>query len=176
MGSREYAAPVFGQGLLLARRLAEANVPLVTVYWNDPTPAGEGGGEFDSHGRIYWHMRNRLLPPTDQGLSALVTDLDERGLLQDTLLVVMGEFGRTPRINNVAGRDHWQHAQSILLAGAGITGGAIHGATDRIGAYPMDRPVTPPDLAQTILHLHGVPADLEIRDRQGRSLPASQGC
>lgn len=114
--SRErYGHHLFGQGLLLARRLVEAGESFVTVYWIDPTPAGAGGGEYDSHGRIYWHMRNRLATPTDQALSALVSDLWERGLHEDTLLVVMSEFGRTPRLNADAGRDHWPQAQSILL-------------------------------------------------------------
>jgi hypothetical protein len=166
---------LFGQGLLLARRLIEADVPLVTVYWIDPTPPGPGGGEFDSHGRIYHHMRHRLLPPADQGLAALVGDLWERGLHHDTLLMVFSEFGRTPTINKDAGRDHWPFAQSILLAGAGITGGCVYGATDKHGAFPTCDPVTPPDLGQTILHLLGVPSDLELHDPQGRPIRASQG-
>jgi hypothetical protein len=170
-----YGRHLFGQGLLLARRLIEAGVPLATVYWIDPTPAGAGGGEYDSHGRIYHHMRNRLVPPTDRALSTLFVDLAERGLLDDTLVVVMGEFGRTPRINKDAGRDHWPHAQSILLAGAGISGGSVFGATDRFAAEPCDSPIPPHDLAQTILHLLGVPADLELRDAQGRPIRASQG-
>ena len=170
-----YGKHLFGQGLLLARRLVEANVPLVTLYWIDPTPPGPGGGEFDSHGRIYHHMRDRLLPPTDQGLSALVTDLWDRGLHHDTLLVVFSEFGRTPTINKDAGRDHWPFAQSILLAGAGISGGTVYGATDRRGAYPAADPVTPPDLGQTLLHLLGVPAELMLQDSQGRPIRASQG-
>ena len=170
-----YGRHLFGQGLLLARRLIEANVPLVTVYWIDPTPPGPGGGEFDSHGRIYHHMRERLLPPTDQGLSALVTDLWDRGLQDDTLVVVFSEFGRSPAINKDAGRDHWPSAQSILLAGAGIAGGTIYGATDKQGGYPAADPVTPPDLGQTLLHLLGVPADLEIQDQQGRPFRASRG-
>jgi hypothetical protein len=161
--------------VLLARRLIEVNVPLVTLYWIDPTPPGPGGGEFDSHGRIYHHMRERLLPPADQGLSALVTDLCDRGLDDDTLLVVFSEFGRTPTINKDAGRDHWPFAQSILLAGAGITGGTVYGATDSRGAYPAADPVTPPDLGQTLLHLLGVPVDLELKDPQGRPIRASQG-
>jgi hypothetical protein len=172
---QRYGRHLFGQGLLLARRLIEVEVPLVTVYWIDPTPPGEGGGEYDSHGRIYWHMRHRLVPPTDRGLSALVTDLGERGLLPDTLLVVAGEFGRSPRLNKQAGRDHWPQAQSILLAGAGISGGSVYGATDSWGAQPIDHPVTPPDLGQTILHLLGVPADFELNDRLGRPIPASRG-
>jgi hypothetical protein len=148
---------------------------MVTVYWIDPTPPGPGGGEFDSHGRIYWHMRERLMPPADQALSSLITDLWERGLENDTLLVVLSEFGRTPTINKDAGRDHWPFAQSILLAGAGISGGAIHGATDKLAAYPTTDPVTPPDLGCSLLHLLGVPASLELIDRDGRPIFASRG-
>jgi len=170
-----YGRHLFGQGLLLARRLVEEGTPFVTVYWIDPEPPGEGGGEFDSHGQIYRHMRERLLPPTDQGLSALITDLFERGLNEDTLLVVMSEFGRTPYINKDAGRDHWPAVQSILLAGAGISGGTIYGASDRHAAYVTADPVTPPDLGQTILHLMGIPSDLLLRDLQGRPIAASQG-
>ena len=170
-----YGRHLFGQGLLLARRMIEAGVPLATVYWIDPTPAGAGGGEYDSHGRIYYHMRERLVPPTDRALAALFADLDERGLAADTLVVVMGEFGRTPRINKDAGRDHWPHVQSILLSGAGITGGSVFGASDRIAAEPSQDPIPPHDLAQTILHLLGVPADLELADAQGRPIRASRG-
>jgi hypothetical protein len=160
---------------LLARRLIEAEVPLVTIYWIDPTPAGAGGGEYDSHGRIYHHMRNRLVPPTDRGLSSLFADLSDRGLLRDTLVVVMGEFGRTPRLNADAGRDHWPQVQSILLAGAGVTGGTVHGASDRFGAEVASCPVTPPDLTQTIFHLLGVPPGLELRDLEGQLVRACQG-
>jgi hypothetical protein len=170
-----YGRHLFGQGVLLARRMVEAGVPLATVYWIDPVPAGAGGGEYDSHGRIYYHMRERLVPPTDRALAALFADLDERGMLDDTLVVVMGEFGRTPRINKDAGRDHWPNVQSILLAGAGITGGTVFGATDRVAGEPVDNPVPPHDLAQTILHLLGVPADFELHDAQGRPIRASQG-
>lgn len=170
-----YGPHLFGQGLLLARRLLEGGLPFVTVYWIDPTPPGPGGGEFDSHGRLYAHMRERLLPPTDRGLSALFDDLSDRGLLQDTLVVVMSEFGRTPVINKDSGRDHWPEAQSILLAGAGISGGAVHGVTDKRAGRPILDPVTPPDLGQTILHLLGVRADLELADSLGRPLRASLG-
>ena len=170
-----YGRHLFGQGLLLARRLIEAEIPLVTVYWIDPEPPGIGGGEFDSHGRIYHHMRNRLVPAGRSALSRLFFDLSERGLLADTLVVVMAEFGRTPRINAQAGRDHWPQAQSILLAGAGIPGGTIYGATDAEAAYPVSGPVTPPDLGQTVLHLLGVPAEFELRDQQNRPVPASRG-
>ena len=120
-------------------------------------------------------MRQRLFPPADRALAALVGDLADRGLLDDTLLVVMSEFGRTPRINAQAGRDHWPQAQSVLLAGAGISGGTIYGATDEIGAYPTRDPVSPEDLAQSILHLLGVPSDLMLHDNLGRPIPASRG-
>ncbi|MBX7169053.1 MAG: DUF1501 domain-containing protein [Pirellulales bacterium] len=170
-----YGDHLFGQGLLLARRLVEASESFVTVNWVDPTPAGPGGGEYDSHGRLYWHMRNRLAAPTDQALSALIADLWDRGLHEDTLLIVMSEFGRSPRLNADAGRDHWPAAQSILLAGAGVSGGAVHGATDRHAAHPVSDPITPPDLGQSILHLLGVPADLELHDQQRRPMPASRG-
>ena len=170
-----YGRHLFGQGLLLARRLFEAGLPLVTVGWTDVEPPGEGGGEYDSHGRIYHHMRKRLVAPTDRGLAALFADLAERRLLDDTLVVVMGEFGRTPRINVLAGRDHWPWTQSILLAGAGVSGGTIFGSTDREAAYPASHPVSPPDLAQTILHLLGVPSDLMLADAQGRPVKACQG-
>ena len=170
-----YGKHIFGQGCLAARRLSEAGVPLTTVYWIDPEPAGDGGGEFDSHGRIYHHYPKRLLPPTDRALYGLFTDLSERGLLEETLVVVMGEFGRTPRINRKAGRDHWAQCQSILLAGAGITGGSVHGKSDRFAAYPVSDPVAIPDLAQTILHLLGVPRDFHLRHGDGRPVPACRG-
>ena len=170
-----YGKHIFGQGLLTARRLSEAGVPLTTVYWIDPESAGDGGGEFDSHGRIYHHYPKRLVPPTDRGLYGLFTDLSERGLLEETLVVVMGEFGRTPRINGKAGRDHWAQCQSILLAGAGITGGSVHGKSDRFAAYPVSDPVTIPDLTQTILHLLGVPHNFHLRNGDGRPIPACRG-
>ena len=170
-----YGRHLFGQGMLLARRLIEADVPFVTVYWNDPTPAGPGGGEFDSHGFLYKHMRNRLMPPTDRALAAVFEDLWDRGLERDTLVVVLSEFGRTPRINKDAGRDHWPETQSILIAGAGITGGTVHGATDREAAFPISDPVTPANLGQTILHLMGIRPDLELYDKQNRPIKASLG-
>jgi uncharacterized protein (DUF1501 family) len=120
-------------------------------------------------------MRERLFPPADRALSALLEDLWVRGLHEDTLLVVMSEFGRTPRLNKEAGRDHWAEAQTILLAGAGIPGGSVHGSTDRYAAYPASDPVTPPDLGQTILHILGVPNDLVLHNAQGRPIRASLG-
>jgi len=170
-----YGPHLFGQGLLTSRRLLEAGVPLVTQYWIDPEPAGDGGGEYDSHGRIYHHYPKRLVPSTDKALAAMFVDFEQRGLLEDTLVVVMGEFGRTPKINAKAGRDHWAQCQSILLAGAGITGGSVLGSSDKIAAFPASHHVRSIDLAQTILHLLGVPPDLQLRDPEGRAIPACRG-
>jgi uncharacterized protein (DUF1501 family) len=114
------------------------------------------------------------MPPTDMAFAALLEDLAARGLLADTLVVCMGEFGRSPRVNPKGGREHWSSANSIVLAGAGVAPG-IYGATDRDGGLPADRPVSPADVTATLLHLLGVPADLEVRDRVGRPLRACDG-
>ena len=164
---------LFGQGCLLARRLLEAGVSVVTVYWHYEGP--DDSPVWDTHWNNFRHLRERLAAPTDQAVAALLVDLAARGLLDDTLVIVMGEFGRTPRINNMAGRDHWSKVQSILLAGAGIRGGRVVGASDRIGAEPADAPVTPPDLIATFLHLLGIDHHFEVRDRTGRPLRAVEG-
>jgi len=168
-----YGQHLFGQGCLLGRRLLEAGVPLVSVYWHYEGP--DDSPVWDTHWNNFKHLRTRLLPPADRAIAAVLEDLSLRGMLSDTLVIVMGEFGRTPKINNMAGRDHWPHVQSILLAGAGIRGGSVHGSSDRLGAYPVDDPVTPADLMATFLYLLGVPADLEVRDRGGRPMPACSG-
>ncbi len=167
-----YGDHLFGQGCLLARRLLEAGVRLVTVYWHREGP--DDAPVWDTHQNNFAHLRTRLGPPSDQALAALLADLAQRGLLEETLVVCMGEFGRTPKVNRMGGRDHWPAVQTVLLAGAGIRGGT-HGASDRIGGFPVDSPVTPPDLAATILHLLGVPEDLEVRDRTDRPLRACTG-
>lgn len=171
----QYGDHLWGQGLLTCRRLLEAGVPLVNLYWFDPESPGDGGGEFDSHGRIYHHYPHRLCPPADRGIAALFEDLSQRGLLDDTLVAVMGEFGRTPRINGGAGRDHWPGAQSILLAGAGITGGQIYGKTDTVAGYPIEDAVPSESLGQTLLHLLGVPSDYDLYDPEDRPIPACRG-
>src|SRR5262245_24402808 len=153
---------LFGQGCLLARRLLEAGVSVVTVYWHYEGP--DDSPVWDTHQNNFPHLRNRLMPPTDEAFASLLTDLRQRGLLDETLVVCMGEFGRTPKVNKLGGRDHWAALQSIILAGAGIRGGSIFGASDKLGAYPADQPVSPADLAATILHLLGVPDDLEVQD------------
>jgi hypothetical protein len=168
-----YGRHLFGQGCLLARRLLEAGVTFVTVYWHYEGP--DDSPVWDTHGNNFKHLRERLMPPTDAALAALLADLSGRGLLDDTLVLCFGEFGRSPRINRNAGRDHWPLVQSVVLAGAGVRGGSAYGASDRRGAYPADQPVTPADLAATVLHLLGVPPGLELTDRLGRPLPACTG-
>lgn len=168
-----YGRHLFGQGCLLARRLLEAGVSLVSVYWHYEGP--DDSPVWDTHQNNFAHMRNRLGPPTDEAVAALLQDLADRGLLDETLLVCMGEFGRTPKVNDHAGRDHWPSVMSVLMAGGGIRRGIVYGASDRTGAFPKEQPVTPPDLAATMLHCLGVPPDLEIRDRTDRPLAACQG-
>jgi hypothetical protein len=168
-----YGQHLFGQGCLLARRLLEAGVPLVTVYWHYEGP--DDSPVWDTHENNFRHLRSRLLPPADQAVAALLADLSARGLLAETLVICLGEFGRSPRINARGGRDHWPHVQSILLAGAGIPAGSVYGASDRIGAYPAAAPVTPPDLMATFLHLLGIPPEMEVLDRTGRPLRVCQG-
>jgi uncharacterized protein (DUF1501 family) len=168
-----YGRHLFGQGCLMARRLLEVGVSLVTVYWHYEGP--KATPVWDTHGNHYPQMRDRLAPHADRAMAALLADLDRRGMLDDTLLITMGEFGRTPRINREAGRDHWPHVQTIVMAGAGIQAGGVYGASDRQGAFPADRPVSPADLIATILHSLGVHAAVELRDALGRPHQACEG-
>jgi hypothetical protein len=168
-----YGRHLFGQGCLLARRLVEAGIALVSVYWHYEGP--EDSPVWDTHGNNFVHLRQRLAPPTDLAVSALLVDLEDRGLLDETLVICMGEFGRTPKVNKQAGRDHWAAVQSLLLAGGGIRCGTVYGASDRIGAFPSNQPLSPADLAATILHLLGVPHDMEVRDRSDRPIAICQG-
>jgi hypothetical protein len=165
-----YGPHLFGQGCLLARRLLEAGVSLVTVYWHYEGP--DDSPVWDTHENNFPHLRNRLAPPTDQALASLLEDLAVRGLLADTLVICMGEFGRSPQINPKGGREHWPHVQSILLAGTDLRGGSIFGSSDRHGGQPRDLPVTPAELTATFLHLLGVPPETEYRDRVGQPLRA----
>ncbi len=157
----------------MARRLLEAGVSLVTVYWHYEGP--RDSPVWDTHANNFAHLRNRLAPPTDVAMSALLDDLAERGMLDDTLFVAMGEFGRTPKINVNAGRDHWPQVATLVMAGAGVRAGTIYGASDRLGAYPADRAVTPADLTATMLHLLGVDLELDLRDQAGRIHRACDG-
>lgn len=164
----------WGQCVLLARRLIEAGVPLVQVNWPRDPRSEAGSPVWDTHNNGYKHLKF-LMPTMDQGYSALLEDLKSRGLLDDTLVVWAGEFGRTPKLKPGGGRDHWGPVFSVALAGGGVRGGAVHGASDRNGAYPADGLVQPPDLTATILHALGIDPRTEIRDRLNRPFPLSDG-
>jgi uncharacterized protein (DUF1501 family) len=158
-----YGATQFAQRCLLARRLAEAGVPIVNVHFCH-TPEGS----WDTHSRHFSQMKNQLCPIFDQAFSALVEDLDQRGMLTQTLVLATAEFGRTPRVNNAAGRDHWPWVYSIALAGGGTRPGTVYGASDGIAAYPTANPHDPRDLAATVYHLLGVPENTLIHDQTNR--------
>lgn len=158
-----------GQSCLMARRLIEAGTRLVTVNWPD-----DGQTFWDTHGNNFPSLRDRLMPPADMSFAALLDDLSDRGLLDETLVVWIGEFGRTPKVEN-AGRQHWPQCYSAVLAGGGIRGGAIYGASDSIGAYPADRPVSPADMTATIYHALGINPETSVNDRLGRALVLTEG-
>jgi uncharacterized protein (DUF1501 family) len=174
-----YGQTTNGMSLLLARRLVEAGVPFVTVFWKgDEKKANErkcaSGGGWDTHGNNFGCLKDDLLPEFDRGFSALIEDLAERGLLDTTLVLVTSEMGRKPKIGDPrsggvsgAGRDHWTHCLTDLLAGGGIRGGQTFGASDRYGEYPADRPVTPADITKTVYHALGI-TNLEAYDAQNR--------
>jgi hypothetical protein len=162
-----YGRHIFGQSVLLARRMVEAGVRLVHVNWvrHDNGPGGQG---YDSHRDHLEWAKEQLLPPTDAAFSSLVEDLHDRGLLDETLVVMMGEFGRTPRFNKNGGRDHWPSCFSVVLAGGGIRGGQVYGASDKMAAYPASDPVSPEDLIATLYHCMGVDPRTLIHDQQAR--------
>ena len=170
-----YGRTTYGQGCLLARRLVEAGVKFTTVYFARSIGGRsmtEGG--WDTHGfddtRMFPIVENYHFPITEHTLPILLDDLEERGLLDETLVVWMGEFGRTPKINKNASRDHWPQCYSVLLAGAGVKGGFTYGKSDANGMYPDEHPVKPEDLAATIYYLLGIDPSSEIRDRNNRPL------
>jgi hypothetical protein len=166
-----YGRNIHGQCVLLARRLVEHGVPLVSVNWHN-----DGQTFWDTHGNNFNRLKNDLIPPADAALSALLEDLSDRGLLDDTLVAWVGEFGRRPQISqNNAGREHWPFCYSGLLAGGGIRGGMVYGASDRHAAYPVVDPVSPQDFATTMLHSLGIPTDGVLNDREGRPHKISSG-
>jgi hypothetical protein len=167
-----YGRTTLGQSLLLARRLVETGVRFINV--NDKIHNGQLAN-WDSHENNFGRLKDDLLPPADRAFAALVEDLDGRGLLETTLVVALAEFGRTPRINGSAGRDHWPDCFSVVLAGGGIRGGAVHGASDRFGAFPALDPVTPGDLAATLFWRFGFDPATEIRDLTGRPYRLAEG-
>ncbi|MCH8828141.1 MAG: DUF1501 domain-containing protein, partial [Planctomycetes bacterium] len=157
----------FGRSCLVARRLVEAGVRLVTVAW----PITKETPHFDTHANHFPAMKNQLLPTMDQGVSALLEDLHDRGLLDDTLVVCTGEFGRTPHVDSNAkggGRHHWGSVYSTLLAGGGVRGGAVYGSSDHLGAQPKDHPVHVSDFVATIYHALGHGRDTLVFDFEGR--------
>jgi uncharacterized protein (DUF1501 family) len=176
-----YGRNTYGQSLLLARRLVQAGVRLVTVYWGGALNAGDDF--WDTHKGNMPKQKDKLLPQFDQCLSALLEDLEQNGLLDTTLVVSMGEFGRTPRIGqrtanastDQTGRDHWPYCYSILLAGGGVTGGAVVGKSDRYTAYPAERPTAPEDLIATIYDALGVDWTATVHDRLGQPVPITRG-
>jgi hypothetical protein len=175
-----YGRHTYGQGCLLARRLVEAGVKFVSVYFSDNIggQSTEEGG-WDTHGfnntRMYPIVEKRHLPITNQTLPTLLTDLDQRGLLDDTLVLWMGEFGRTPKINANVSRDHWPYCYTVLMAGGGVKRGYVHGASDRNGAYPARDPVRPDDIAATMYHLLGINPKTEVPNAQNRPMIIAEG-
>jgi hypothetical protein len=165
----------FGQSVLLARRLVEAGVGLVQVNWTRAPNDSDLNPVWDTHTNNAERLKTALMPPMDQAYSALLDDLCQRGLLEETLVVWMGEFGRSPKINSAGGRDHWGHVFSVTLAGGGVRGGQIFGASDRIGGHPKEGRVQPHDLTATIFHCLGIRPDSEIHDALGRPVPISRG-
>jgi hypothetical protein len=176
----KYGETVNGMGMLMARRLVEAGVPFVTMHWlynyDEDKKRGCLGGAWDTHWKNFSCLRDHLLPQFDRPFATLLQDLDERGLLDQTLVVVTSEMGRTPKIGDrrsggasaaEPGRDHWTHCQTALLAGGGIRGGQVYGCSDRIAAYPADKPVGPEHLAHTIYHAMGLD-DMIAYDNQNR--------
>ncbi len=175
-----YGRTTYGQGCLLARRLAEAGVKFTTVYFSRNIGGrSKTDGGWDTHGfdntPMFPIIEAYHLPITDQTLPTLLTDLEIRGMLDETLVVWMGEFGRTPKINKNASRDHWPNCYSVLLAGGGVKQGYVYGASDRYGEHPSEDPVTPKDLAATIYYLLGIDPAAVVYDRQNRPLMISSG-
>jgi hypothetical protein len=166
-----YGRHRFGQSLLLARRLVEAGVPMIAVHFNEMTVC-DG---WDTHSKNFEALQGELLPMLDRSLSALLEDLDQRGRLADTLVLCLGEFGRTPKINAAAGRDHWGDCSTTLLAGGGIRGGQVYGSSDRIAAFPKSDPVDPVDIQATMYHCLGLHRELKIYDHARRPWEISTG-
>jgi hypothetical protein len=175
-----YGRTTYGQSCLLARRLVEHGVKFVTVYFA-PSIGGRSktDGGWDTHGfdntRMYEILPEWHLPVTDRTLPTLIRDLSDRGLLEETLVVWMGEFGRTPKINDSISRDHWPKCYTVLMAGGGVRGGAVYGASDRYGAVPDRDAVTIGDLAATMYYALGIDYTREVHDNLNRPLPLARG-
>jgi hypothetical protein len=159
-----YGRNIYGQSVLLARRMVEAGTRVACVSW-----APDANATWDTHGNNFKKLKGELLPQLDSAVGALLDDLAARGMLERTLVAVVGDFGRTPKVNgNGAGRDHWNFCYSLVLAGGGVKAGYVYGASDKIGAKPGRNPVTPADVIATVYECLGVPHDLELHDRLAR--------
>jgi len=166
-----YGRNIHGQCVLLARRLVEHGVPVVHVNWHN-----DGKNFWDTHGDNFNRLKSDLIPPADQALCALLDDLDERRLLDETIVAWVGEFGRRPQITPAnAGREHWPNCYAGLLAGGGVQGGRVYGMSDKHAAYPVDQPVSPQDYAATIYHALGVDLHRVLKDREGRPHRIGEG-
>jgi hypothetical protein len=164
----KYGRHAFGQSILLARRLIEAGVPVVQANMGRVQ-------NWDTHGNNFKRMKNELLPPVDNGVSALLDDLTDRGMLEDTLVMMVGEFGREPKVNKDAGREHWASCFCGVFAGAGVRGGQVIGKSDKNGAYPSTTPYSPDDIGATVYSVLGVDPHTEVRDRLGRPVQLNRG-
>jgi uncharacterized protein (DUF1501 family) len=178
-----YGMNIHGQAVLQARRLVEAGVPLITVFWQNDGLTNVSV-YWDTHNRNFIDLKTRLCPVTDLAFTALLEDLGQRGLLEETLVIWTGEMGRTPRVGQSVpggagagrdGRDHWPAVFTTVLAGGGIKGGVVNGSSDRYAAYPASNPTTPGDLAATVYHCLGVDPGMEIQDRLGRPATLCEG-
>jgi hypothetical protein len=164
-----YGRHTWGQSHLLARRLVEAGVRFVTTV-NGPSIT------WDTHKDNFRLLKHRLAPPMEQAFAALLDDLADRGLLDSTLVLWMGDFGRTPQVNKDAGRDHWPHCYSVVLAGGGVRGGQVYGESDRYGAFPRTNPVSPADVHATVFTALGYdPHTITYQSPEGRPFPLSEG-
>ena len=172
-----YGKGRFAQSCLLARRLVEADVSLIQINWtrvvDDRKFENQGG--WDTHKKHNQSLKEHLMPSMDQTFSALIEDLEQRGLLDETLVIMFSEFGHTPKFNGNAGRDHWGNVFSIALAGGGVNGGVVHGASDKHAAHPIEGAVRPKDILATVYHLMGYPPHTEVYDPLNRPIPISRG-
>ena len=170
-----YGRHICGQSVLLSRRLVEAGVPIVTVCCAAGDLNGSRGDHWDTHGNNFNRLKNDMLPPFDRAATALIDDLSERGRLDETLVVILTEFGRTPRINGGAGRDHYPGCYSVAFAGGGIQGGQVYGSSDKFGAHPASFPCTPADLHATIFSAMGISPNSILHDQLGRPFQICDG-
>jgi len=170
-----YGDHICGQSALMARRLVESGVPLVTVNCSVGDLNGARGDNWDTHGNNFNRLKNDMLPPLDRTASALLTDLQQRGRMDDVLVVILTEFGRTPRINKAAGRDHFPNCYSVAFAGGGIRGGQVYGSSNKTGSAPAEDPCGPNDLHATIFHALGIHPRFEVHDLDDRPFPLTDG-